>query len=203
MTVRTYPAVILPEFSRPLAAESLPNAELVREIAASPGEAQALARRLELVAIGSLIATIRLCRVEGGRMVRVCGKLTADVVQSCVVTLEPVPAHIEESFSALFAPPELLPDSDGVIFLDTFALEQDQPEAMEGGIIDIGELTTQHLSLALDPYPRCPGTVFAGFDDHLAGDGPAGDGPAGDGPAESDEAAALTPFAVLAELKRR
>ncbi len=152
--------------------EAVAGGEVVREIEASPGECRALATRFELVAIDRLSATIRLGRLDGGPMVRVRGRLSADVVQACVVTLEPVPAHVVEEFGALFAPEAVISarahEESGDLLQDPFSLDEDLPEAMAGGGIDIGELTAQHLSLALDPYPRRPGVTFDGFDDTAA-----------------------------------
>ena len=161
--------VVMPEFSRTVPEEAMARGEVVREIEASPGECRALATRLGLVAVNRLSATVRLRRLEGGRMVRVRGQLSADVVQTCVVSLDPVPAQVVEAFGALFAPAAMIPvdDPDGAsgdLVMDPFALDEDLPEPMGEAGIDIGELTAQHLSLALEPYPRRPGVTFAGFD---------------------------------------
>ena len=51
--------------------------------------------------------------------------------------------------------------------------------------IDIGELVAQHLSLALEPYPRRPGVTFAGIDDD----------------ADAGSPGVTNPFEVLAKLK--
>ena len=193
-----------PEFSRPVVAESLRGDQTVREIEATPAECRLLAERFRLEAVRNLRATIRLIRQRGPEsgMIRVKGTLTAEVVQTCVVTLAPVPASVSESFSALFSP-EVAEDDEEMI-LDPFALDADSPEPMTDGVIDIGELTAQHLSLALDPYPRAPGVEFTGFDDDLAEGGaePGEPEPDGEGGGE-DEPAPPGPFGVLAGLKRR
>lgn len=180
-----------PEFSRVVIADKVQHRELVEEIAPTEAERRALAERFELEAIGAFTATVRLRRVHGGRMIRVDGHLEADVVQTCVVTLESVPAHVSEDFGAIFAPPELVPDEDEVEF-DMVSIEEDQPEPMPNGRIDIGELAAQHLSLALDPYPRAPGVEYDPVAEHEEG----GDaGTAEDGPRKPN------PFAALAKLK--
>ncbi|WP_435539226.1 YceD family protein [Azospirillum sp. ST 5-10] len=175
-----------PEFSRLVVADRMPRDEVVEEIAATEAERRALAARFELEAIDRLEATVRLRRT-GGDMVRVTGELRADVVQTCVVTLEPVRNAVAERFEALFAPESLVPeDGDEVeIDFDAAALDEDVPEAMDRGRIDIGELVAQHLSLALDPYPRAPGVALPD---------------AGEEEAPAD--AKPNPFAVLERLKR-
>jgi len=199
MTAHLPPAPPPPEFSRPVVVESLHGDQAVREIEAGAAECRALAGRFRLQAVHSLRATVRLSRLRGHQagMVQVKGTLTAEVVQTCVVTLEPVPESVTESFSALFSPDAAEDDQEMV--LDPAALDEDLPEPLIDGVIDIGELTAQHLSLALDPYPRAPGVEFTGYDDDerpAASDGEA-DGEPGAGPAPSG------PFGALAALKRR
>lgn len=36
----------------------------------------------------------------------------------------------------------------------------DPPEAITGGIIDLGRIATDAIYLAIDPYPRKPGVAF-------------------------------------------
>ncbi len=186
-----------PEFSRPVAVESLHGDHVTREIAASEAECRALAVRFRLESVGRLSASVHLTRLRGHEsgMVRVRGTLAAEVVQTCVVTLEPVPVTVSDTFGALFAPD--IPESEAEVTLDPFALDEDSPEPLIDGVIDIGELTAQHLSLALDPYPRAPGVAFSGFDDDGALDS--------DGAAETqaDAPPVSSPFGALLALKRR
>lgn len=178
-----------PEFSRIVSAERVQRDDVVQEIAATPAECRALAERLELEAIERLEATVRLHRVRG-EMIRVTGELSAAVVQTCVVTLDPVHNTVSERFEALFAPESLVPDyGDEIeIDLDAMTLDEDVPEAMDRGRIDIGELTAQHLSLALDPYPRVPGVELPAI--------------ATEDEEEEEPEAPANPFAVLERLKR-
>jgi uncharacterized metal-binding protein YceD (DUF177 family) len=187
--IESEPEAVPPEFPRPINVEAMAGHGTARDIAASPDECQALAERFRLLAIDRLNASVRVRRLESGRLVRVSGHLTADVVQSCVVTLEPVPAHIEQPFAALFTDDPALLDDGGEVVIDPLADEEDLPEPIVGGMIDIGELTAQHLSLALDPYPRCHDAAFAGLDDDR----------------DHPESARGTPnpFQALAALKRR
>ncbi|PWC33089.1 DUF177 domain-containing protein [Azospirillum sp. TSO35-2] len=180
-----------PEFSRTISADAVRRADLTETIEATEAERRALAERLELESIERLTATVRLRAVRGGTMVRVSGTLEADVVQTCVVTLEPVPAQVAESFEALFAPESMIDDPGDEIEIDPTLSDEDTPEPMVNNRIDIGELTAQHLSLALDPYPRAAGVDFEGYDD---------------GPDEEEAAAEPekpNPFIVLDRLKSR
>ncbi len=148
------------EFSRIVTIESLADDELVQEIEADAAERAALAARFDLLSLDSLTAVMRLRRVRG-REIRVDGEFAADVVQTCVVTLEPVKSHIADSFSVTFAPAADLGESAE---LDLSPLAEDLPEPLEGDAIDIGETVAQLLALALDPYPRRQGVRFTSVD---------------------------------------
>ncbi|QQP88738.1 DUF177 domain-containing protein [Skermanella sp. TT6] len=178
-----------PEFSRTVLADKVSGDETTQSIKANPQECRRLAARLDLRDLKSLTATVRLKRVGGGQMIRVRGTLEADVVQTCVVTLEPVENHVADEFETMFAPRHLIPEIPMEVEIDPDA--EEPPEPLVGNRIDIGELTAQHLSLALDPYPRRPGIAF---EDHIE-----------DAPAEGgDEVPAErpNPFLTLAKLKR-
>ncbi len=152
----------LPELSRTIIADKVTTAGGFEVVKATDAECAALAERFDLVSVSGLTAKMRLRRVRSD-FVKVTGELEADVVQRCVVTLEPVPAHVKEEFSALFAPEHLIPKEEADDESDHFQYlggDEDFPEAMPGGRIDIGELVAQNLSLALEPYPRKEGVEF-------------------------------------------
>lgn len=143
------------ELARPVDLSRLGDGEAVHRVVASAPERAALARRFDLPAIDALSAEVRLRRVRGGAAIRLSGRLSARVVQSCVVTLEPVPADIAETFSILFADRQERPET--VMIGDE--ADEDWPEPLPEGPLDIGEVVAQQLSLALDPYPRAPGAA--------------------------------------------
>src|SRR5262245_15438538 len=93
------------EFSRFVEADSVGTHRMERRISANPEERAALSRRFGLIGIGRLEAVFALKRAGGG-VIHVTGELEADVTQSCVITLAPVPAQVRETFSADFADEE-------------------------------------------------------------------------------------------------
>jgi uncharacterized metal-binding protein YceD (DUF177 family) len=145
----------VPEFSRLFAVDAgMGSGEDARRIAieAKADECVALARRFGLISLDRLTADARLEVFARGRRARLSGRLVADVVQSCVVSLAPVTAHIEQDFELDF-------DREA----DRFAGEPIDPDAAdppdhlpEEGV-DAGEAVAEQLGLALDPYPRAPG----------------------------------------------
>jgi uncharacterized metal-binding protein YceD (DUF177 family) len=143
-----------PEFSRPFVADRLGAAAVIETLVANPAERAALAKRLDLVELGRLSATVTLERGLSG-LIHVEGRLEADMVRTCVVTLAAFPSHVEDSFALDFGAGVAVPVDEVDIDID-----YDAPEPIEDGVIDIGELVTQYLALALDPYPRAPGATL-------------------------------------------
>ena len=143
------------EFSRPVDVARLGGGEEIAcDIEANAGECAALARRFGLLRLARLAARVRLRRLAGG-LLRLSAELSADVVQACVVTLEPVASRVEDSFSLLYGRAQ---GGAGEVVLSG---EAELVEPFDDGVIDIGEATAQQLSLALDPYPRAPGAAAA------------------------------------------
>jgi uncharacterized metal-binding protein YceD (DUF177 family) len=139
------------EFSRFVEADSVGSHRMERRISANPEERAALAKRFGLLGIDRLEAVFSLKRAGGG-VIHVSGELQAEVTQSCVVSLAPVPAKVAESFSADFADEDRRKTAD----LDLDFEADDPPEPIRNGHIDLGELAAEQLALALDPYPRAP-----------------------------------------------
>ncbi|MCC7273824.1 MAG: DUF177 domain-containing protein [Alphaproteobacteria bacterium] len=148
----------VPEFSRPIAVAAIDRRGVNRVIEASEAERRALAARFDLVAVDRLVATVRLRAVNGGTAIRLDARFDADVVQRCVVTLEPVPATVGEDFVLLYS------REDGGEEVE-LAFEDEVVEPLEGDAIDVGEAVAQELAIALDPYPRAPGATVPPLDD--------------------------------------
>lgn len=160
--------VIRPEFSRIVDIDRVDVEEELHEIEATADERAALAERFGLVALESLTASLRLEQAKGGA-VRVSGAFSADIVQACVLTLEPVPSRIEETFTVLYVPETEAPESAETVVLPEGV---EMPEPLVGDAIDVGEAVAQQLAVSLDPYPRASGATFDGSY------GPEGTGPA-------------------------
>jgi uncharacterized metal-binding protein YceD (DUF177 family) len=119
------------------------------DLVADEAERRSIADRLSLRALDRLEAHVTLSRT--GPLVRADGRVAATLEQSCVVTSEPVAAHVDEAFALLFMPePESgrpeeeieLGESDcDVVFYD-------------GAAIDLGSAIADTLALSVDPYPR-------------------------------------------------
>jgi uncharacterized metal-binding protein YceD (DUF177 family) len=149
------------EFSRLILADQIGVQETVREIAANAAECAALAERFGLLSLDRLTASLGLVRRRSG-LIEVHGRFEADLVQACVVTLEPVPAQLAAAFSVSFgvAPEASGADEGGEVVVSVEG--EDPPEAIVEGRIDLGEVVAQQLAVAIDPYPRSPAAAAAG-----------------------------------------
>ena len=141
----------------------IPHQGMERRIEANPRERAALARFAGLREVFSAVASFQLTAKSGGR-VHVGGRLAARIGQTCVVSLEPIENDIDEDISLMFAPAEevrrLADLIDEGLDADTAPLA-DPPEAIVNGVIDLGRIATDALCLAVDPYARKEGAVFA------------------------------------------
>ncbi len=144
-----------------LVAEIPPNG-LHREIEAGETERQAIAALAGLRELPRLSASFDLHHTSGDQVI-VTGYVRGAVGQTCVVTLEPLLNEIDEPVDVPFTPDTgqaaLSASSDDGGDEDGLA-EEDPPELIVNGMIDLGALATEFLVLGLDPYPRKAGAVF-------------------------------------------
>jgi hypothetical protein len=140
--------VVKEAVARPVVVDPWPSGGIEFAFEASPEECRGLAARFHLVAVDRLTGQARLDRIDG-EMIRLHGRLQAEVVQSCVVSLEDVPATIDEPFECHFTRPDAGAAGD-------LAWDEDV-EPLAGPELDVGEIFAQQLSLMLDPYPRAAG----------------------------------------------
>lgn len=151
-----------PEWSVPVDAQTVTNHPQKLRISAGEGERKALAKRLDIHQINSLSADLTLHR-EKGNVIHVNGLMKAHVVQSCSISADPVQTQIEETFEGWYA------DQDRIVMLAKarheklgrladselpIMDEREDPEPLVNGMIDVGELVVQSLSLSLDAFPR-------------------------------------------------
>ncbi|MFL6722368.1 MAG: YceD family protein [Sphingomonas sp.] len=126
------------------------------DLVADDAERGAVARRLALPSLARLEAHVTLSRA--GEAVRAEGRLVAALDQCCVVTGEPVAAHVDEPFAILFLPEPPVSGADEEIELGQSDLEI---VFHDGAVIDLGGAMADTLALSLDPYPRSAGAEAA------------------------------------------
>lgn len=175
-----------PPFSRPIRVEAIPRDGLETRIEADAGERAALAAFNGLPAVAALGAAFSL-KPGGGGTILVRGELSAEVTQTCVVTLEPFEASISALIDLRFAPAGDASSRPGTTASEAETTlvvgEEDEPDPIVDGVIDLGAVASEFLTLSLDPYPRKPGAAF-------------------ESPASGGDDASASPFSVLAERKK-
>jgi uncharacterized metal-binding protein YceD (DUF177 family) len=164
----------------PVVVTEVPDAGRHVELVPNEATRQAIAQETGLVALPRLVASFDLAR-RGADSLRVEGRVTATVIQHCVVTLEPIESEIDEPVELFFRPEPVgqgdTAEGEGLHPFDG----EEPPEPLVNGMVDLGSIAIEFLNLGIDPYPRKEGAVF---------DAP----PAGD--------PASHPFAALAALKK-
>jgi uncharacterized metal-binding protein YceD (DUF177 family) len=165
-------------FAHHLRLDQIRDGERV-ELSADDAERSAISERLGLEAIDRLTAHATLAR--NGDVIRAQGRLAAALTQSCVITRDPVAAHIDEPFDLLFMPG---PGGDGPDREIELGREDCDAVFYDGGAIDLGGAIADTLALSLEPCPRSAGADSALKEAGLL----------------SEEQA--SPFAVLAKLRK-
>jgi len=178
-----------PELERPIDLDRMGAGGTALEIVASESERQALARRFGFLGLPAFSARVTVDRRPGGQIV-VEGRLKGRIVQSCILTLDPVAQDLDDSFRVVFKP-GLAEERDRESGEAILSAQADAPEPLSGNMLDVGEIVAEQLSLVADPYPRKPG---AKLEDVLPK--PRGGGRSGGRPEQRRH-----PFAGLAALR--
>jgi hypothetical protein len=126
-------------------------------VSAKPGELKPLAAWLGVEAVKRLSAAVTLKRLSQNRF-SYAAEFVADIVQSCVVTLEPIETRIARPVAR-----ELhlvtRPHAQGGVHVMAPG-EEDGPEEIESLRYDLFAPLLEELALAIDPYPRKEGVEF-------------------------------------------
>lgn len=149
---------------------------------ATEAERAQLAAQLPLVSCEALSVDYQI-KPAGRDRYALTGRVTAELTQNCIVSLDPVPARLDEPIDCKFVPAALIPNSQDE---EQEVLAIDDLEPIESGFIDVGRVVFEVVASGLDPYPRRddaqwqPPHIEADLADREAG-----------------------PFAALADLKKK
>ncbi|MDC0476250.1 DUF177 domain-containing protein [Alphaproteobacteria bacterium] len=106
---------------------------------------QALAERFGWVAINKLAVELTVRKVARNCW-DVSGRINAEIIQSCIVTVAPVAESIDFQIDERYV--------RSVDKIDEVEVRLDAAEPLKNGAIDIGELAVQSLGLAATAWPR-------------------------------------------------
>jgi uncharacterized metal-binding protein YceD (DUF177 family) len=167
--------------SRPLCVADVTNGLATLHVVANKQEREVLARDLGILSVDSLEADVQLCILDDGdAAAQLSGTISARVVQACGVTLEPVDESIHAVFECKFGQ-ESTDEIREEIEIPLSSLEPVEP--IIDGIIDVGVVLVEQLSIEMNPFPRLEDSKFLGYS------------------TDSQIDAVRNPFAALAALK--
>lgn len=167
-------------WSETLSLHELAHGPVQRVLVAPEAARQRIAHAFQLDDLASLEATVDVSPWLDGAELR--GRWHAAVLQTCGVTLEPLPSEPEGEFVVRVLPagsPNAPEEPTGEV--EVGVEDDDPPDVLEDQTVDLAAYVVEHLGLEIDPFPRKPGAVFTP-------------------PEEPEE---LSPFAVLRQLKPR
>lgn len=164
-------------FAQALRIDTIRDGERL-DVTADEAARAAIADRLGLTRLDRLEAHVVLER--NGANIVAKGRVVASLDQNCVITGDPVAAHVDEPFEVQFIPEPAAASPD-----EEIELRADDCDTMfhDGATIDLGAAVADSLALALDPYPRSTAAAAALKEAGVMSE------------------AEASPFAVLAKLK--
>ena len=135
-----------------------------------------IAKALDLASLDAFVADLSVAPAANAGY-RLTGRVRASAVQICGITLEPLPVEIDQRFSIDLVEAVDPIETDEI----EITLDDDAPDVIEDGRIDLGQYAVEQLALTLDPFPRKPGAEFV----------------------QPEEPAEISPFAVLKQFKAK
>ena len=169
------------EFSRPFDISRIAPEGASETITATAEECQAIAARFGVEAVHSVSATIHIQPWKRGGF-RARGEATANITQTCVVTLDPFDSVVHAQLDQIFIAKTGRLAADDVEIVVSH--DEDDIGYINDDEMELGEFAVEALCLELDPYPRKDGAELpVSSTETLAGEPKA------------------NPFAVLKQLK--
>jgi uncharacterized metal-binding protein YceD (DUF177 family) len=146
------------EFSHPVSVDRLNETETFLKLSANEKERKSLSDRFGVASIESLNADVRIEPKSKGKKVQVMvdADISAKVTQTCVVTLDPIKNEVHTKAQVHFVSDE--PEISGGD--EIWGEDDDLPDLIIDGVIDVGELVAEQVALLLDPFPRSLGVQF-------------------------------------------
>lgn len=135
-----------------------------------------IARSLDLQGLDDFAVDLEIKPTPSTSEWTMKGRVTAHAVQTCGLTLEPLPVDVDRRFSIQLV--EAKPEETDEIEV---TLDEEDADVIEDGKIDLGQYAVEQLVLSLDPFPRKPGVEFV----------------------QPEEPTEISPFAVLKALKSK
>ena len=168
-------------FSYPLMLDEIGNGTKTYCLSADKNQLKYIAEVLKLDGINSFEAKINVLLNRKNHRLNVSGFVDANVEHTSVISLEKFTKNYHPEFE-FFYDTELTYDQLKEIEFD---FDEDEPEIIENGQINLAEIAMEQLALVLDDFPRKDGEVFE-FKSEF----------------DEETTTKANPFAALAKLKK-
>lgn len=145
-------------FSVPYDLHKLSDAGAEVDVSASDDQRKWLAEWAGVDEVSSFAARVALNRPAPNRFTYQAA-LTAEITQSCVVTLEPVHSRLSIEISRSLHLSKM-PSRTGISQDDRLGGADEGPEEIDSPLYDLASPLLEEFALAIDPYPRAAGVVF-------------------------------------------
>ena len=110
-----------------------------------------LADFLNLVELTELVADVNVLKSSRDANVFILkGNIKASFVQECVVCMGPLSGSLREAMGAKFVPSGLQVNREDIFT----PLDEDHPEIYWDGMLEVGKLVQDQLSLSVGSYPK-------------------------------------------------
>ncbi len=168
-------------FSYPLVVDDLSSATKEYRLVAKKEELPCITEILKVVDVKSLSADIHVKYNKKEHLIKVWGTADAQIEQTSVISLENFVRPYHAEFE-MFYDTELSPRAQHQTDVD---LNDDVPDPVIDGVINLADVAMEQIALVLDDFPRMEGETFefhSEFDDETSLE--------------------QNPFAALAKLKK-
>jgi len=167
------------EFSYPLKIEDLGQGEQKYVLKANKEQLQTLTEILQVPAVNSFVADMKLVFQKKKGILEILGKIKAELSLISVISLELFDKEYETDFKVVYDTNAKYED----IYQDDEDINMDLPDIVIGGQIDLGDIAIEQLALVMEDHPRKEGEIFEAV-------------------IEDNSPVRHNPFAVLEKLKK-
>jgi uncharacterized metal-binding protein YceD (DUF177 family) len=146
------------ELNRPLDLSKVSKEGRELTLALTPETAEELAKACGIEAVSKLSGNL-LVRPWRKTGFSVRGSFEAQIIQLCVVTLEPVQETVAEDIERFFLPAEEMQQIEEKTLdeIELYFDESDPPDPLDGTTLDLLSILSEQLLLAKSPYPKAEG----------------------------------------------
>ncbi len=141
--------------------KTLPRKESHFKIEANDEQRKLLAERFNLEECKFLTATVSLRPIAGNADYVALGEFQSEIVQKSVISLDSLTQSIAGTVRRLYKD-GVQPYEGDEILIDIE--DDDPPDSIDNGAIDICELIAEEFGLSLDNFPREDGAEFGEFE---------------------------------------